>query len=533
MNPLQHYYSWKKDSVFLNQSLNCPTLKPHELWGIENKIPERKSHRHIPWNHQLHAENMANMFTDAWHNKEHRRRPKCLPPVQVINLDTRIDRLAEFNYVNKFNMLRPERFNAVKAKPGYIGCALSHLSCIKQAKERGDDMVIVIEDDCMFTVENWEERLLQVLAWLEEHKDEWEVFNSIPIGTNVDRVDKVLERDLGIVRTCGGLNTQFIIYNSSCYDRLLNMIPVYLEPRLGRGAEMFLAWDELLSRNCTMVSCIPLLTNAFSYDSDLTLNGIAHEQPMKNFLKIDEWYGKNLHQLCPMNPFNRHSDITVVMTSTNRYAELTQTLDSLLQNLSYPVKEIIVSEENYEKYIDRFSSKYSRYDDPFGSKPSIRMIKGKGNHMDSLDQLYSMVTTKYVFHMEEDWTCVQPFFLEQSKSILESDSKVLQVWLRDLNDTNMHPIGDYHKVNGYHTFKMEYGYSGNWHGFSFNPGLKRTVDLVKFSDYKDGEGIPEERVSQHYKDRGMYALILPCAFFYHTGYASTYHGLWKLSQSLR
>ena len=525
---MQHYYSWKKDAVFLNQSLNCPTLKPDELWGLEKRAPERKSHRHIPWNHQLHAENMANMYI----HKDARMKPKCLPPVHVINLDSRLDRLAEFNYVNKFNLLRPQRFNAIRAKPGFIGCALSHLACIKQARDRGDDMVIVLEDDCNFVVDNWEERLLQVLAWLEEHNDEWEVFNSIPIGTNVDRIDKVLDKDLGIVRTCGGLNTQCIIYNKSCYDRLLEMVEVYIQPNVGRSAEMFLAWDELLSRNCTMVSCIPLLTNAFSYDSDLTKNGLAFEQPMKNFFKIDEWYSKNLHQLCPFSPFNRHSDITVVMTSTNRYAEMTLSLDTLIANLSYPVKEIIVSEENYEKYIDRFRDKYSRYDDPFGSKPSIKMIKGKGNHMDSLDQLLGMVTTKYVFQTEEDWTCVQPFFIEQSKEILECDPNVLQVWLRDLNDTNMHPIGEYHKVNGYHTFKMEYGYSGNWHGFSFNPGLKRTKDLVRFADFK-GEGLAEERVSQHYKDLGMYALILPCAYFYHTGYASTYHGLWKYTQSLR
>lgn len=527
MNPLQHYYSWKKDPIFLNQSLNCPTLKPHELWGIENRVPERKAHRHIPWNYQLHAENLANLFIKK---KDFKRKPKCLPPVKIINLDTRLDRLAEFNHVNKFKLLKPQRFNAIKAKPGFIGCALSHLACLQEAKKRGDDMLIVIEDDCMFTVDNWEDRLLQVLAWLEEHNDEWEVFNSIPIGTNVDRIDKVLDKDLGIVRTCGGLNTQFIIYNKNCFDKLLQMIDVYLQP-LSRGAEMYLAWDELLSRNCVMVSCIPFLTNAFSYDSDLTLNGIAHEQPMKNFHSIDQWNQKNLHLMCPLSPFNRHSDVTVVMTSTNRYAELTQTLDSLISNLSYPVKEIIVSEENYEKYIRRFSEKYSRYNDPFGSQPSIRMIKGKGSHMDSLDQLYSMVTTKYVFHTEEDWTCVQPFFIEQSKEILESDPNVLQVWLRDINDTNMHPIGNYHSVSGYHTFKMEYGYSGNWHGFSFNPGLKRTKDLVKFEDFKEGEGIPEERVSQHYKDRGMYALILPTAYFYHTGYASTYHGLWKFSQT--
>jgi len=520
--PLNHYYSWNKDAKFLNESLNCPTLKEFELWDLNKRIPKRRSHRHIPWNYQLHYENLNNMFI----NKNSNLKPKVLPPVRIINLQKRLDRLAEFDYVNKFKLLKPTRFNAIKAKPGFIGCALSHIACIQEAKARGDKMVIVLEDDCMFVTDNWEKRLLNVLSWLETNSDKWEVFNSIPIGTNVDRIDTVLDRELGIVRTCGGLNTQCIIYNSNCFDKLLSMTHEYLKP-LTRSSEMFLAWDELLSRNCKMVTCIPLLTNAFSYDSDLTTNGIAHEQPMKNFQQIENWYSRNLYQLCHPIPFSNDSDITIVMTSTNRYAEMTQSLDSLLANLSCPVREIIVSEENYDAFIKRFDERYRKYDCPFSVIPWVRMVRGKGNHMDSLDNLYSLVQTKYVFHTEEDWTCTQPYFLEQSKEILEKDQKVLQVWLRDLNDTNMHPIGEYHQVAGYHTWKMEYNYSGQWHGFSFNPGLKRTADLVKFKDFKGENGLPEERVSQHYKDKGMYALILPTAYFYHTGYASTYHSLWK------
>ena len=45
-----------------------------------------------------------------------------------------------------------ERFEAVKASPGGIGCGYSHLAVLKIAKERGYKNVLILEDDFTFLI---------------------------------------------------------------------------------------------------------------------------------------------------------------------------------------------------------------------------------------------------------------------------------------------------------------------------------------------------------------------------------------------
>ena len=77
--------------------------------------------------------------------------------VFVINLEKRKDRLDQFieeyekiiNDNHKF-----ERFNAIYMPDhGCLGCTLSHLEVIKQAKERGYKKIIIFEDDFQFIID--------------------------------------------------------------------------------------------------------------------------------------------------------------------------------------------------------------------------------------------------------------------------------------------------------------------------------------------------------------------------------------------
>ena len=43
-----------------------------------------------------------------------------------------------------------ERFDAIKAKDGRIGCTLSHLKCLENAKEQNLPHIMIIEDDIQF-----------------------------------------------------------------------------------------------------------------------------------------------------------------------------------------------------------------------------------------------------------------------------------------------------------------------------------------------------------------------------------------------
>lgn len=73
-----------------------------------------------------------------------------------INLDSRTDRRKHVesqlsSLKRKMVNLKTERFNAIKNENGALGCSMSHLSCIKLAKARGWDHVLICEDDILFT----------------------------------------------------------------------------------------------------------------------------------------------------------------------------------------------------------------------------------------------------------------------------------------------------------------------------------------------------------------------------------------------
>lgn len=68
-----------------------------------------------------------------------------------INLDDRKDRRK--NVEQQLDILgwKGERIKAVKLKNGALGCSMSHLKCIKLAKKRELDMILICEDDIFFT----------------------------------------------------------------------------------------------------------------------------------------------------------------------------------------------------------------------------------------------------------------------------------------------------------------------------------------------------------------------------------------------
>jgi hypothetical protein len=71
---------------------------------------------------------------------------------------------------------------------------------------------------------------------------------------------------------------------------------------------------------------------------------------------------------------------------------------------------------------------------------------------------------------------------------------------------------------------MEYGYNGIWHGFSFNPGLRRLADYQRIAPF--GAFAPfnpqapwqsEADIGRVYQRLGMWAAILPEGYVKHIG----------------
>lgn len=133
--------------------------------------------------------------------------------VFFINLDNRIDRLE--NTLVEFQKLNivPERVNAIRNKLGALGCTMSHIKCLKLAKQRQLPYVFISEDDISFTDPT---TLLNSIKKFVTHKPKWDV---LIIGGNVAdpyvKITDYFTRVLNVQTTTG------YIVASHYYDTLI------------------------------------------------------------------------------------------------------------------------------------------------------------------------------------------------------------------------------------------------------------------------------------------------------------------------
>jgi hypothetical protein len=203
---------------------------------------------------------------------------------------------------------------------------------------------------------------------------------------------------------------------------------------------------------------------------------------------------------------NANADITVVVTSCNRHDLLARTLESFrAHETESRVARILVAEDgdaDPSQVCARFGAEH------FRTKARVGQIK-------LIDQAYAKVTTPLIFHLEDDWEFYRSGFMEKSRHFLDLDPKILLVQLRAWNDTGGHPVS--HAAPGRDFGVMATGYCDCWHGFTFNPGLRR------LSDYKLLGGSYEKQPRTMYVVAKMATAALPSeveasAFYHRLGY---------------
>ena len=173
--------------------------------------------------------------------------------------------------------------------------------------------------------------------------------------------------------------------------------------------------------------------------------------------------------------------VTVTITSTNRPLLLYKTLESFIKFNSYQyIKEIIIIDDSGIKncnniVLDLLDNSNYNYKIIYNSK-NIGQIS-------TIDKLYSLVTTEYIFHCEEDWEFYKSGFIEISLEILLTNKKIFTVWLRPYNNfkvlNNNQPIEKKIINNKYRLLKSFKERDNIWCGFTFNPGLRRLKDYKK------------------------------------------------------
>ena len=134
-----------------------------------------------------------------------------------INLNKRSDRREEIeNELNKFG-LEYERFEAIDVPHfGQLGCAISHLSVLKIAKERGYKNILILEDDFTFTVTK-DEFENQLNSFFNSNINYNVCMLSYNLIKHTESNYKFLFKALDVQTTSG------YIVNSNYYDKLINI----------------------------------------------------------------------------------------------------------------------------------------------------------------------------------------------------------------------------------------------------------------------------------------------------------------------
>jgi hypothetical protein len=192
--------------------------------------------------------------------------------------------------------------------------------------------------------------------------------------------------------------------------------------------------------------------------------------------------------------------LDVILTACDRVDLLSITLESFFRVNKYPIRKFHVHNDGTDLLFGDLRAKY----------PSITW-HFSGNRIGlaaSLDKLLSFVETEYYMSSEDDWIYQNnPFFIEESLTILKNNPDIQQVWIRSKHDHG-HGLGKVRHLNGIPVCDVLKGYQGRWGGFTFNPCVRRLSDYKKFFPKGYVEYGDEILCSDHVESIGYRAVSL-------------------------
>ena len=197
--------------------------------------------------------------------------------ILYINLDHREDRKEHVEKQLNSIGLSGERFNAIKDNNPCIGCSLSHLSCLKLAKERNWDYVAICEDDITFT--NPDLFIKQLNTFLSEFGGEWDVL--LLGGNNVNGHTKITDYCIKVTNCQSAIG---YIVKKHYYDKLIDNLEEGIEklrekPRLKRYYMNDQYW-KLLQKVDKWYLIIPLTVNQKIDYSDIEKRKVNYTRCM-------------------------------------------------------------------------------------------------------------------------------------------------------------------------------------------------------------------------------------------------------------
>lgn len=179
-----------------------------------------------------------------------------------------------------------------------------------------------------------------------------------------------------------------------------------------------------------------------------------------------------------------HKEVTFCLTSCGRLEELEKTVDSFIKYNEYPIKEWFIVEDSGDVEVHNRLKKLNT--EKWNARFKLLLNNSNIGQNASIDRMYKSVYTEYIFHCEEDWQFYKGGFIEDSLKVLETQPKVLQVWIRPKSDKILNPIEKrkFTLPGGVtvrrvlpSSYQTEEGLViKNYMGFSWDPGLRRKSD---------------------------------------------------------
>lgn len=182
-----------------------------------------------------------------------------------INLDHREDRRTHVESQLKMMNINGERFPAIKAKAGCVGCTMSHIRCIEMAIERKYEYVFICEDDITFTKPKI---FLDNLEKFYQTKIPWDVI--IVSGNNCP---PYLEISDFCIRCRNVQSTTGYIVHNKFFEKLLNNFKTGLtnlvrEPENKKQYAIDMFWKHL-QQDCYFFMIIPATVTQLESYSDV------------------------------------------------------------------------------------------------------------------------------------------------------------------------------------------------------------------------------------------------------------------------
>lgn len=148
----------------------------------------------------------------------------------VINIKKRNDRWKEIcnHFQKKTKLLKLVRVDAHVGKPGGIYCALSHIKIVKMAKKQNLPYVMVLEDDTIIKISDFDTTMGRIMWWLENNINKWNIFNGNPnIRPKINKKIKCISPYPILFEYGYAQTANFVIYNRNCYDKIINFEKIY------------------------------------------------------------------------------------------------------------------------------------------------------------------------------------------------------------------------------------------------------------------------------------------------------------------